>query len=453
MPARNLLFLIVITASCLLSRVVVEHSRDTRRVGEVIDAVAGKAISGPSRQQLVDAAIDGMLRPLGDEAEHIPSPPTPVAASTTPGRVFGGVGVDLTMDTDDSEGLPTIVATLPGSPARKAGLATGERILSIDGMPARGCTLTWAVSHLRGVPGSHVTIELLPSAVSSESQYFPAATARSSPPRVVKLKREQIVHDLVLGDRRNADGSWQWRLTGQPSIALFRVSGCESGAAENLAAAINATTSANRIAAHGPLAGAVIDLRGNAMGTLAEAVAICNVLLEEGTIVSVEGRAVSGGRRQMIAVHRATPSALLRDVPLIVLVDGLTAGAAEVIAACLQDHGRGRVAGSRTRGEGVERTLIPLRESGSAIRLPTAAYIRPSGRAIHRRLAADPRDWWGVVPDAGLEVTPTGESQARLTQWRLLTDSATVADTEAADVSPPPDPVLARAVAALTEGT
>jgi len=451
MPARNLLFLIVITVSCLLSRVVVEHTRDTRRVGEVIDAVAGQAITGPSREQLVDAAIDGMLRPLGDEAEHIPFPAAPVTADTTPGRVFGGVGVDLTIETADPEDLPRVVATLPGSPARKAGLARGDCILAIDGMPARGCTLAWAVSHLRGVPGSHVTIDLLPAA-SLDGEHAPAA-ARGGPRRSVELVRQQIVRELVLGDRRTAEGSWQWRLINQPSIALFRVPCCERGTAENLAAAIDAATSADVTAAHGPLAGAVVDLRGNASGTLAEAVAICDLLLGEGTIVSVEGRAVSGGRRQMIAVHRATASAMLHDIPLAVLVDGLTAGAAEVIAACLQDHGRGRIAGSRTRGEGVERTLIPLRESNSAIRLPTAAYIRPSGSAIHRRLDAGPREGWGVVPDAGLEVTPTGESQARLSRWRLLTDSATLPDAEAAEVSPPSDPVLARAVAALADGT
>jgi carboxyl-terminal processing protease len=241
--------------------------------------------------------------------------------------------------------------------------------------------------------------------------------------REVTLVRELVRTESVLGDRRQPDGSWEWMIEDEPGVALVRITSFGERTAAEFQAACEAVES--RLSGPDGAAGAVvIDLRGNAGGLLSAAVEVCDLLLDDGVIVSTRGRfdraaEADGGLRD---VRRATRGTVLADVPLAVLVDGLTASAAEVVAACLQDHGRAVVVGSRTFGKGTVQTIVPLSDSSGLVKLTTAEYIRPSRANIHRRGDDGSRETWGVVPEPGCEIAPTGRQIEAMRAWRRHRD-------------------------------
>ena len=203
----------------------------------------------------------------------------------------------------------------------------------------------------------------------------------------------------------------------------------------------------------------VLDLRGNPGGLLAAAVEVCDLFLDEGVIVSTRGRriAADAGDDAALEMRRATRGAAVADLRMAVLVDGLTASAAEVVAACLQDHGRAIVVGSRTFGKGTVQSILPLSDGSGLVKLTTAEYFRPSRVNIHRRNDDDSRDAWGVTPDPGCELTPTRRQLESLDVWRRLRDTVPSkgidADREASTsrtaLPRHADPVLAKALDCL----
>jgi carboxyl-terminal processing protease len=208
----------------------------------------------------------------------------------------------------------------------------------------------------------------------------------------------------------------------------------------------------------------VLDLRGNAGGLLSSAVEVCDLFLDDGVIVSTRGRAardpaVAGDDAAALDVRRATRGAACADLPMAVLVDGLTASAAEVVAACLQDHGRAVVVGSRSFGKGSVQSLLPLSDGSGLVKLTTSEYLRPSRVNIHRRSDDDENAAWGVSPDRGCEIMPTGRQIETLQAWRRMRDVVPAKGGRSV-VPPAPshavlprhvDPVLAKAVDALRE--
>jgi carboxyl-terminal processing protease len=199
-------------------------------------------------------------------------------------------------------------------------------------------------------------------------------------------------------------------------------------------------------------------------------VEVCDVFLDDGVIVSTKGRGLggrgagesgaSGDDAAALDVRRATRGAALGDVPMAVLVDGLTASAAEVVAACLQDHGRAIVVGNRSFGKGTVQSIMPLSDGSGLLKLTTSEYLRPSRTNIHRRSHEDESDAdWGVSPDRGCEITPTGRQLEALQAWRRIRDvvpakGGVVGPAQPESQSSLPrrvDPVLAKAVDALRE--
>jgi carboxyl-terminal processing protease len=212
---------------------------------------------------------------------------------------------------------------------------------------------------------------------------------------------------------------------------------------------------ADAIEAAGGLRGVVLDLRGNPGGLLSAAVEVCDALLDEGVIVHTRSRREAATPEAALDTRRATAGARFAGVPMTVLVDGLTASAAEIVAACLQDAGRATVVGSRTYGKGTVQSILPLADDRGLLKLTTSEYLRPSRATIHRRRGDGDDDAWGVSPDAECEVTVTAESRARLQAWRRSRD-AVGGGAASATVRPLPaglpaeiDPVLARALRAL----
>lgn len=224
---------------------------------------------------------------------------------------------------------------------------------------------------------------------------------------------EAVREESVRGDRRRGDGSWDWFVEDEPGVAWIRITSFGEGTIADFDAAIA------EIAAASPPTGVLLDLRGNQGGLLAGAVEMCDRFLDDGVIVVTRRRQDGGGPPR--DVRRAAPGTRLDGVPLAVLVDGLTASTAEVVAACLQDNGRARVFGSRTFGKGTVQTVLPLGGTG-LLSLTTAEFLRPSGGRIHRAEAAGDDAEWGVVPDVGCAVAPSLAALDELHHWRRQRD-------------------------------
>jgi carboxyl-terminal processing protease len=295
------------------------------------------------------------------------------------------------------------------------------------------------------------------------------------------LVREIVRTESVLGDRRRGDGTWEWMIEGEPAAATIRITNFGERTADELRRAVEAITSrmagAKEQADQQPEGNQqpegykkrssgvlILDLRGNSGGLLSAAVEVCDIFLDDGVIVSTKGRVLGGqgaGDAETTGdVRRATRGAALADLPMAVLVDGLTASAAEVVAACLQDHGRAIVVGSRTFGKGTVQSILPLSDGSGLLKLTTSEYLRPSRANIHRRSDDDDSDTdWGVSPDRGCEITPTGRQIEALQAWRRTRDIVSPKDgwggaAEPGSQSSQPrrvDPVLAKAVDSLRD--
>lgn len=429
MPIRNLVLLVVAVVVCLASWAARERDARGRRFGEVLGHIDRAYLEPVDGDALVTTAIEATVAKLDEHSGFLQGDDRDDLESLLD-QQFGGVGLELGID--ERTRAVTVRSPLPGSPAWRARLVAGDVIEAIDGVATAGLPLTDVIRRLRGRPGEAVRLRVATPATLDTGAAAPAMV------RDVELVREIVKIESVLGDRRRPDGSWEWMLEGEPRIALIRVASFGEHTAADLAAALA------EIDRESPR-GLVLDLRGNAGGLLGSAVAACDLFLDEGVIVSTVGRGSGGSRPDDFMVsRRAEPGAALPGVPLAVLVDGLTASAAEIVAACLQDSGRAKVVGSRTYGKGTVQSILPLADGRSLLKLTTAEYLRPSRANIHRRKGAGDDAVWGVLPDAGFEIAPTAESLERTRAWRRARDAAAGSAGTARPRSN--DPVLAAAL-------
>lgn len=265
---------------------------------------------------------------------------------------FGGVGLELTME----DGRLKVVTPIDDAPAAKAGIQTNDIITHVDDEPLLGLTLSQAVERLRGPADSTVKLRV--------------ARAGQDKPIEVSVTREII---RVRPIRTRIEGD---------DIGYVRIAQFNAQTAEDLQRAIEEITS--RIAGD-KLRGYVIDLRNNPGGLLDQAIAVADAFLEQGEIVSTRGRSQDEVQR-----FHAKPGDLAKSKPIIVLINGGSAGAAEVVAGALQDQKRAKLVGSRSFGMGSVQTVIPLGDGQGAIRLTTARYFTPAGRSIQAQ---------GIKPD------------------------------------------------------
>lgn len=440
MPPRNVFVLVLTVVVCLASWIVAGRTQPGRRFNEVVALIERSHLAPAETGGLVDAAIEAAVGRLDEHSEYLRGARLEAVESALD-QEFVGVGLEL--EPHPRTGEPVVVATLPDSPAWRGGVRGGERILAIDGVPTRRLPLADAVGRLRGQRGTAVSLKLaVPTAPPDTLD--PGAAPPVETTREVVLMRDLVRMESVLGDRRREDGTWAWRLTDVPDVALVRIIGFGEHTAAEFRSALEALAAESPAPAP-PLRGLVLDLRENPGGLLPAAVDVCDQLLEDGLIVATRSRAEGTAP----AVRRATGTARLPGLPIAVLVDGLTSSAAEIVAACLQDHGRAVVVGSRTFGKGTVQSILPL--SGDArLKLTTAEYLRPSGDRLHRGPSDGTDVPWGVTPDPGLEHTPTRAALERLRSWRRERDGPvpTAADAAAPCVI---DEVLAKAVSHLLE--
>lgn len=274
---------------------------------------------------------------------------------------FGGLG----MEVDMQDGLVRIVAPMDDTPAFRAGLKSGDLIVRFDEQPVLGMTLSDAVSRMRGKPGTPVTLLIRRPGRADEF--------------TVNLVRETIRTQAV-----------RWRMEGE--VLVLRLARFNSGTGSDLEKAITAATASRMPRA------VILDMRANPGGLLTQAVAAADIFLTQGEIVSTRGR-TPGNQRSW----KANAAEMLAGVPLVVMVDGSSASAAELVAAALQENGRAVVMGQRSYGKGSVQTVVPLGGEKGALRLTTALYYGPSGRTVQRV---------GVSPDIEL-VPPAAATSGR----------------------------------------
>jgi carboxyl-terminal processing protease len=442
MPKRNA---VLVVAACLVGLVALaarERSGQAQRLGEVLGAIERNYYQPVDGDRLFDAAVAGAVATLDEHSSYLTDDGRADLESALD-QQFGGVGLELVIDTAAEQ--PMVVAPVFRSPAWRAGIAAGDRITAIDGQPTSGLPLRDIVPRLRGPVGKPVTVTILPTSPPAAT-LDPASPVPGTQARDVTLIRELVEVESVQGDRRRSDGSWAWMLDGEPGVAYVRIASFGERTGVEFAAATQA------IAAEGELRGLVLDLRDNPGGLLEAAVAVSDMLLDHGLIVATSGR--HGGVRPGDE-RRAEAGQMLAGVPVAVLVDGLSASAAEIVAACLQDADRATLVGSRTFGKGTVQSLLPLGDGRSVLKLTTSEYRRPNYAPIHRRPGAGDDEAWGVMPDDGFEVTPTAEAVARLRDWRrrrgvVPPPGETAVAAVSSDVLPREiDAVLAKALAAF----
>lgn len=399
MSQRNLLILLLATAVSYACYVRGAHNPYVRYVAGGFAAIERDALAQVPRRELFNGAMRGMVDVLhehGDpHSQFIPE------QEADPFRVeirqqFGGIGVRIRF-LGDPPRLTIVGPPNPGSPAAKAKLMPGDEIVQINGQPTAGMTMLAALHLMRGSPGDMLRLTIAP--------------AGGGPSRSLELVRDVITIDSILGDLRDADGRWEFRLPDNPHIAHVRVTSFGDKTAEEF----------NRVMTRlaGEDVGAVVlDLRDNAGGAVDAAVEMCDKLLPGGLPV-VEMRSRDHSRHEL---YTTSGGGERIDLPLAVLVNQNTASASEIVAACLQDHHRAVVVGERSYGKGTVQELIPVESGRSLLKLTSASYWRPSGRNIDRSPDATDADNWGVVPDPGFEVKLSAAEYADYVKFRTQRD-------------------------------
>ncbi len=307
---------------------------------------------------------------------------------------LGGIGTAL-----ESEGGEVVVKSLvPGSPALKAGIRAGDRIVGVNGIELRESDqLQTAFKLLRGPVGTPVIVRI--------------KRAGSEEVKEIELVRDTIRLTSVFGDHRTPDQTPDFMLDDQRKIGYVRLTYIGKQSTEEMRAALD------DLKARG-LKALVLDLRNNPGGLLDGAVAISDFFVDAGRIVTVKGR---DGE----TVYDASPQETFTSFPIALLVNRKTASAAEIVAACLQDHQRAIVIGERTFGQGIVRSILHLKSGVGAMKLPIAEYYRPSGKRVNRYPDAKDSDDWGVSPNPGYAIALSDEELKQFEKDRAVRDSLT----------------------------
>ena len=311
--------------------------------GDIFERIRSSYVEEIDEEKLIESAISGMLSSLDPHSSYMAPEDFSTMQVQTRGE-FGGLGIEVTQE----NGFIKVVSPIDDTPAANAGIEAGDFITKVDGESTLGKTLDEAVDKMRGPVGSEIIITVVREGVDE--------------PFDVSIIRDTIEIKAV---KARTEGK----------TIVLRVSSFTSKTYPNLKDSLE-----KEIKAAGGLEnvnGVVVDLRNNPGGLLNQAIRVSDAFLESGEIVSTRGRAAGDAER-----YNATPGDLTSGKPVVVLINGGSASASEIVAGALQDHHRAIIVGTKSFGKGSVQTIIPLSSDGAAMRLTTARYYTPSGRSI-----------------------------------------------------------------------
>jgi carboxyl-terminal processing protease len=323
--------------------------------GDIFERIRSSYVEEIDEEKLIKSAISGMLTSLDPHSSYMAPEDFSTMQVQTRGE-FGGLGIEVTQE----NGFIKVVSPIDDTPADNAGIEAGDFITKVDGESTLGKTLDEAVDKMRGPVGSEIIITVVREGVDE--------------PFDVSIIRDTIEIKAV---KARSEGK----------TVVLRVSSFTSKTYPNLKESLE-----KEINAAGGLEyinGIVVDLRNNPGGLLTQAIRVSDAFLESGEIVSTRGRGARDAER-----YNATPGDLTNGKPIVVLINGGSASASEIVAGALQDHHRAIIVGTKSFGKGSVQTIIPLSSDGAAMRLTTARYYTPSGRSIQSL---------GVSPDILVE--------------------------------------------------
>ncbi|MEM8653484.1 MAG: S41 family peptidase [Pseudomonadota bacterium] len=322
--------------------------------GDIFERIRSQYVEEVEPGELIEAAIDGMLTSLDPHSSYL-SPDDAAQMQVQTRGEFGGLGIEVTQE----EGFIKVVSPIDSTPAAEAGIEAGDFITHVDGESMLGLTLDEAVDRMRGPVGSEI---------------------------IVTVVREGEVEPFDVSIIRDTIELQAVRSRTQGETVVLRVTTFNDKTTPNLMTKLEEEVEA--LGGMDAVNGFVLDLRNNPGGLLTQAIRVSDAFLEEGEIVSTRGRDPADGDR-----FNATPGDLAEGKPIVVLINGGSASASEIVAGALQDHRRAIVVGTKSFGKGSVQTVMPLRGDG-AMRLTTARYYTPSGRSIQAL---------GVSPDIVVE--------------------------------------------------
>jgi carboxyl-terminal processing protease len=327
---------------------------DLRTFSEIFGRIKNSYVEPVEDKTLLENAIRGMLSGLDPHSTYLDLNDFKELREGTTGE-FGGLGIEVTME----DGFVKVVAPIDDTPAAKAGLQAGDLVIRLDDTPVKGLSLNEAVDIMRGKPGTDLLLTIIREGADKPLKVIVTRD-------IIKVKS---VKQRVL----------------EPGYGYVRITTFQSRTGPNLRDAISELKKEN----NGELKGLVLDLRNNPGGVLDAAVDVSDAFLKKGLVVYTEGRIADSDQK-----FNATPDDILNGAPLVVLVNGGSASASEIVAGALQDQKRAVIIGSKTFGKGSVQTVMPLTNE-TAVKMTTARYYTPSGRSIQAE---------GIVPD--IEIKP-----------------------------------------------
>ncbi len=324
-----------------------------RTFTEVFSRIKSDYVEPVSDKKLLDDAVQGMLAGLDPHSAYLDADSFKDMRVETEGQ-FGGLGIEVTME----NGFVKVVSPIEDTPAARAGVKPGDIIIRLDEKAVKGMTLNDAVRMMRGKPGSDITLTIV----------------REGANKPLKITVTRAIIKIKSVKSRMLD----------PGFGYVRITQFQANTDKNMLDAIKKLVAENK----GPLRGLVLDLRNNPGGVLNAAVGVSDAFLDKGLIVYTEGR-VPDSKMKL----SATPGDVLNGAPMVVLINGGSASASEIVAGALQDHKRAIIMGTKSFGKGSVQTIIPM-SNGGALKLTTARYFTPNGRSIQNL---------GIVPDVVTE--------------------------------------------------
>ena len=325
--------------------------RSLNLFGDVFEKVRSDYVEKPDDQKLVESAINGMLTSLDPHSSYMDAKSFRDMQVQTRGE-FGGLGIEVTQE----DGVVKVVTPIDDTPASRAGVLAGDYITAIDGESVQGMTLNQAVDKMRGAVNTSVTLTVARGAKKEKQD--------------IKLTRA-VIQIKSVRSRKEGDDIGYIRITQFNEQTYEGVKGAIAKFQQEIPA--------------DKFKGYILDLRNNPGGLLDQSVAVSNAFLDRGEIVSTRGRNADETQR-----YNARPIDISKGKPVVILVNGGSASASEIVAGALQDHKRATVLGTRSFGKGSVQTIIPLGQNNGALRLTTARYYTPSGRSIQAK---------GIDPD------------------------------------------------------